>query len=84
MNKKGTISEEVVLFIPRMLFIMVVVFAFVLLVKTLLVTKIDVQQLESDIFISRFMMSPNASAYYDSKIERAYPGIIDLNKFIRI
>ena len=83
-NKKGRISEEVLLSIPRIIFLIAVLFAVVLLVKIFIITNIDVRQVESNILISRLLYSKDGLSYYDEDIKRLYPGIIDLNKFRQI
>ena len=80
-NKRGMISGEVVMFIPKIIFLMAVLFAVVLLVKVFIVTTIDVRQVESNILVSRLLYSKGGLSYFDETIQRLYPGIIDLNKF---
>ena len=84
MNKKATISGEVITFIPKIIFLIAVIFAFVLLVKVLLVTKVDVRQVEADILVNRILLSQNGISYYDESVKRLYPGVIDLKKFQEI
>lgn len=80
-SKKGEISGELILFIPRVIFLIAVLFAVVILMKTFLVTTIDVRKVESDVLVNRILYSKNGLSYYDKEIGRVYHGIIDLSKF---
>lgn len=80
-NKRGVISGEVVSWIPRIIFLIVVVFAVVLLVKILIITIIDARDTEANVLVNRFLFSKDGLSYYDDKIKRVYPGIIDFKKF---
>ena len=80
-SKRGQISEEVMLFIPRIIFLIAVLFAVVLLVKIFIITTIDINQVEANVLINRILYSKGGLAYYDKNIGRLYPGIVDLNKF---
>jgi len=81
-NKRGQISEEVMLFIPRIIFLVAVLFAVVLLVKVFLITNIDVKQVEANVLVNRILYSKGGLAYYDENIKRLYPGTVDLRKFM--
>lgn len=80
-NKKAEISGEVILVIPKILFLTAVLFAVVILVKVFIVAAIDVRQVESNVLISRLLYSRDALSYFDQDINRVYSGVIDLNKF---
>ena len=56
-NKRGQISEEVMLFIPRIIFLIAVLFAVVLLVKVFLITNIDIRQVEANVLVNRILYS---------------------------
>jgi len=83
-NKRSLISGEVILFIPRIMFLIAVLFAFVILIKTLIITSVDVRDIESRILVERMLFSRDGILYYDKGIERLYPGIIDFEKFKKI
>lgn len=80
-NKRGIISEEVLLSIPRIIFLIAVLFAVVILVKIFIITNVDVRQVESNILINRLLYSKDGLSYYDESLKRVYPGVVDLNKF---
>ena len=80
-RKKAEISSEVILIIPKIIFIIVVIFSFVILVKILIVTNVNVRDTESQILINRILFSKDSISYFDADTERLYPGIIDLKLF---
>lgn len=80
-NRKGGISEEIILFIPKILFLTAALFAVVILVKVFIIGVIDVRQPESSILISRLIYSKDGLSYYDNDLKRVYPGVMDLKKF---
>lgn len=80
-NKRSLISGEVIMFIPQIIFLIAVLFAFVILVKSLIVTAIDVRPVDASILVERMLFTKNGISYYDEGLERLYPGVIDLEKF---
>ena len=83
-NKRSAISGEVIWFIPQMLFLIAVLFAFVILIKSLIVVNIDVREVDSTILVHRLLLSQDGISYYDGDLGRLHPGIIDLEKFREI
>ena len=80
-NKKGFIAEEMIFFIPRILYLTAVLFATVILIKVFIIGAIDVREIESNILINRLIYSKDGLSYYDKDLNRIYPGIIELRKF---
>ena len=82
-NKKGTssISEHVLLWIPKFVYLVIVVLSVVFLVRMLVANNIDSTEAEARIFANRIFYSPNSISYFDPELSRAYPGIIDFAKF---
>ena len=83
-SKKAEISGEVIYFIPRIIFLAAVLFAVVILVKSFILTTIDIRPVEAGILSNRLLLQKNGISYFDAKIQRVYPGIIDLQKFREI
>jgi len=83
-NKRALIAGEMIMTIPRIFLIIAILFAFVILVKTLIVTEVDTRQVEADILVNRLLFSTNGTLYYDKSIDRLYPGILDLKIFTEI
>ena len=67
--------------IYQLIFLVIVVMTVVILVRSFVVNHINVNAAESSIIIERMINSERCFAYSDSKMDRAYPGIIDLAKF---
>jgi len=82
-NKRAVISGEVIMVIPRILFLVAILFAVIILIKILIITTIDIREVESSILVNRLLFSKEV-IYYDKNIERLYPGIIDLEKFTEL
>lgn len=53
----------------------------VILVRSFVVEKVDVIELEANLFANRLLYSPNGISFVDENTGRAYPGIIDFKKF---
>ncbi len=83
-NKRAVISGEMLMVIPKVFFLIAILFAFIILVKALIVTEVDVKHIESSILVNRLLFSKNGISYYDESIERLYPGVIDFNRFEEI
>lgn len=83
-NKRGGLAADVVLFIPRIILIIAVLFAIVILIKIFIITNVDVRQVEANVLINRLLSSKDGLSYYDEQLNRLYQGIIDLNKFKQI
>lgn len=70
-----------VFFLPRLVFLIAVLFAVVLIVKVYIITNVDIREAEANILINRLLYSKNGLSHYDESIKRVYPGVIDLDKF---
>ncbi len=79
--KKAEISQEIAFTFVRIIFLVVILFSVVLLVKVFFLEKIDTRETEASIFFNRVLYGKEGILHYDEKIERLYPGIIDLKKF---
>ncbi len=79
-NKKSTTTFEVIMWIPRILFLVVLMFAIMLLIRSFVNTTIDSSELQANIFANRILYSPNAVSYFDPDTQRVYPGIVDADK----
>ena len=81
MNKQAIITFEMLMWIPRIIFLVFVMFAVIILIRSFIVEKVDVAELEANIFANRLLYSPNSISFTDHDTGRVYPGIIDSNKF---
>jgi len=80
-NKKGNVTFEFLMWIPRLVFIVIVMFAIMVLIRSYVTVTIDISELQANLFVNRVLYSPTAISYFDKDIERLYPGIIDFDKF---
>ena len=83
-NKRSLISGEMIMAIPQIIFLIAVLFAVVILIKVFIITYIDVRQVDANIFVNRVLLSRGAISYYDGDIDRVYPGIVSLERFMSI
>ena len=83
-NKRSLISGEMIMVIPKIIFLIAVLFAVVILIKVFIVTHIDVRQVDANLFVNRVLLSKVAISYYDEDIGRVYPGIVSLKRFQEI
>lgn len=77
MNKKAQESFTIVQYIPRMIFLIIVLFSVVFLVRSYILENLDVKNTQAELFINRIYYSPNGISYYDTELKRAIPGIVD-------
>lgn len=80
-NKKGTMSFEILMWVPRLAFLVVIMFVIMVLIRSYVTTTIDISELQANIFINRILYSPTGISYFDEDIERTYPGVIESDKF---
>ena len=81
MNKKAIYSEDAVLMIFNLLLLIIVAVVLVFLINIFTVNELNTQRLEAEVLKDRVLYSKNCISYYDSEIDRSYPGIIDIKKF---
>lgn len=83
-KKSRTISDHLVLWIPKFIFITVAFLSVVFLVRLLVVSNIDTSAAEAMVLANRIYYSPNAISYLDAETGRAFPGIVDLEKYTKL
>ncbi len=80
-NRKGqTISYEMLMWIPRFVYLVIVILATSGLILGFIVTKVDVSDVESHILLHRLQFSHEGIARYDSYTGRVYPGLVDVGR----
>lgn len=82
MNKKGFLGVGWLFLFYRFIIVLFVAIAMVLLVKTYITTEIDIQKTQETLFIYNILNSKDGISYYDTSIERVYPGIIPVSAFL--
>lgn len=84
-NKRGrTISDHLVMWIPKFIYITVAFLSVLFLVRLLVYNNIDTSSAEAKVLANRIFYSPNSISYFDAEIDRAYPGIIDIEKYTKL
>jgi len=78
MDKKAILTFEVMMYIPRLIFLAIMVMIIIVMVEGFKNDQVDTSQVEIEVMTQRLLFSPNAISYCD---ERCYPGIIDINLF---
>ncbi|MBI2548371.1 hypothetical protein HYW21_03400 [Candidatus Woesearchaeota archaeon] len=80
-NRQGIGPITTVMWIPKILFLVIVFIVAIILIREFLVTGIDVFEPEAATFINSFLYSPHGLSYRDPGTGRVYPGIIDIQRF---
>lgn len=83
-SEEDTITDHVVLWIPKLVYLLIAFLSVIFLLMMLVKINIDSSEAEGRIFINRIVYSPNAISYFDGDIIRAYPGVIDMQKFKKL
>ncbi len=81
MNNKAMIDETWLFLFYRFIIVCLVALAMVLLVKTYIVTNIEIQETHAELFMYNVLNVKEGISYYDPEIQRAYPGIVSLDSF---
>jgi hypothetical protein len=81
MNNKALIDETWLFLFYRFIIVCIVALAMILLVKTYIVTNIEIQETHAQLFMYDVLNFKQGISYYDAEIERTYPGIISLESF---
>lgn len=74
---KAQVSFTILQTIPRLIFLIIVLFSVIYLVRGYVADNLNVQKVQSEVFINRIIYSPNGISYYDKELETAIPGTID-------
>ena len=79
--KKAALSFEMVYWIPRMLFVVAVVITIVMLLYAHLSVTLTTQPVRAQLFAYQAIYTEHGISAKDDFIQRAYPGIIDKDRF---
>lgn len=75
------ISFNTVIWIQRILFIVVIVFSILFLINYFFNLKNETTDMRIALLANRILYSPDGITYNSAETDRAYPGIVDLQKF---
>lgn len=79
-NRKGLISFEMIYWIARVMFLIIVIVSIIFLVRMYIKGHTDTESVEMTMMINHFLYSPDSIMYYDEIAGRPMPGIIDIDK----
>jgi len=80
MNKKGIESFTMMQAIPRFLFLIVLLFSIIFLVRAFVVDNLNVQSIQAEVFVNKILYSPNSISHNDKELGILIPGLIDPSK----
>ncbi len=80
-QNKALMSFNMLMWIPRIIFMVIVLFSVIFLATWYAWQEIHSWQAESGLITQRMLYSINGISYHDPLSSRLYPGIIDLSKF---
>src|SRR3989338_1144335 len=78
--KRGNIAFFVLMKIPQFFFAIFVILSILFLVRYYMSFRTDVRATEMELQANRLLYSPACLAYYDDRLQRAYPGVVDSRK----
>jgi hypothetical protein len=78
-GRKGIISFNFITYIPRLVFLVVVLIACIILIRMFLMNKVDVKDVQAEVLITGLMYGKGGISYYDELTGRNYPEIIDIS-----
>ncbi|NQV09290.1 hypothetical protein HQ529_05560 [Candidatus Woesearchaeota archaeon] len=79
-NKRAMFTLNLLAFLPRLGFLIVVVLSIVVLLGANIKTEIDVFDAQAEVFFQRLVYG-NHFSYFDEVTGRLYPGMVDFDKF---
>ena len=81
MKKKGVMTFDMIMYIPRLFFIMIVGSLIAYLIWSFITLNTDVKYQEAHVLANTVLYSSNGISYKDIYTSRTYPGVIDPLKF---
>ncbi len=79
-NKKiSQISQNVMEYITKIPFTVIVVFSIIFMIGAFVLTDINISEASTKVYSQVFLFSEHGISYYDKEINRVYPLIIDIS-----
>tara|TARA_Y100000294_G_C8551605_1_gene335524 strand:+ start:928 stop:1530 length:603 start_codon:yes stop_codon:yes gene_type:complete len=78
-NKKSQITQLVMYYIPRIFFTIIVLFSVITLIRGYIVTQVDIQQAEAEIYAQSVLFSKHGISYYNPNLNKVNLGIFDIS-----
>ncbi len=82
-GKKGSMTFNMIMMIPKLIFLTIVLLSVVILVSLFMTMSPGVNYKESDLFTLELLYSPHGISYYDTDLNRVLPGVIDEQELMR-
>lgn len=80
LGKKGFVDDQVY-WVIRLMYYNIVFFVLLIMIFSFMAMRVELKEVESRTYINRVLFSQDSVFYYDEKLERTYPGIVDVKKF---
>ncbi|MBW3012848.1 hypothetical protein KY340_01465 [Candidatus Woesearchaeota archaeon] len=80
MNKKGFTFNQIFKLL-ELAFLLIIILSFVFLAKQTVQRSTDTSSAEAYSYLQNMLYSKSGILYYDSEIDRQFPGIIDMDNF---
>ncbi|MFH1400066.1 MAG: hypothetical protein ABIH41_00975 [Nanoarchaeota archaeon] len=84
MDKHGRVEASYLLYIPRFIFLVVVLSSVLMLISFFIVNRIDTKELEIQTMITRITLAPDAISYQDPITGRYHAGVVDPAKITTV
>ncbi len=79
-NRKADVGD-IPLWLLRLIVLIIIIVVIQIVINIFILQNIDTRSAEAKVLTNRILFSGTGIIYTDSEISRAYPGIIDLDKF---
>jgi hypothetical protein len=63
--------------LPRLIFLTIVFFSMVFVVRSYVIDSLNVQQVQAEVFMNRILYAPHGILYFDEPLNTTIPGVID-------
>jgi hypothetical protein len=80
-GSRADLSFNTLNFVIRLAFLVAITFFIFFMVRSQIITNVDVTDAESQIFVQRLLYAKDGVSYYDATLGRLYPGVIKLDTF---
>lgn len=80
-RKKGLMSFNMIVMIPRIIFLVIVLVSCVILIRLFVINEFETKELQADILVNGLLYSAGGVSWYDAETGRAFPEVIDVQQF---
>ena len=79
--KRKALVDDIIYWIPKLIYYCIVVLIVMLMLITLIRTKVEMRDIEARVYANRILYTLDGISYQDDELGRVYPGMIDINRF---